>query len=232
MPPTSRSSPRAQIPLPTVVVYGRDWRSHTPLSAEILNPRRIESLRARDTAELLLDVPGAAVVRNGPQTGIPQLHGLWGDRVRVAVDGTNITPACPNHMDPPLHYVAPSSIDSLLVMAGITPVSHGGDSLGGTVVLESPPPRFSTNDSLFYYGEFGTRVSTADDGLTLNGAAELASRQLSVGYQGSSSTARRLSLPGWHRPQHRLRYPTTQCATRRQHETWPGRPGPGLGSDP
>lgn len=193
--PTLEFEPSNPIPLPTVVVYGHNWRSHTPLSAEILNPRRIESLRARDTAELLLAVPGAAVVRNGTQTGIPQLHGLWGDRVRVSVDGMNITPACPNHMDPPLHYAAPSSVASLLVMAGITPVSQGGDSLGGTVALESPPPRFSTNDSLLYYGDLGTRVSTADDGLTLSGAAGLASRHLSVGYEGSSATARDYRYP-------------------------------------
>ncbi|MCL4180099.1 MAG: TonB-dependent receptor [Verrucomicrobia bacterium] len=192
---TLEIEPSSPVPLPTVVVYGRDRWSHTPLSAEILNPRRIESLRARDAAELLLDVPGAAVVRNGTQTGIPQLHGLWGDRVRVAVDGMNITPACPNHMDPPLHYAAPSSVDSLRVMAGITPVSLGGDSLGGTVALESPPPRFATNDSLLYYGELGTRVSTGDDGLTLNGAAGLANRRLSAGYEGSSSTARDYRYP-------------------------------------
>lgn len=50
-----------------------------------------------DAAELLTHVPGAAVVRKGAQTGIVRLRGLFSERVRV--DGMDITPACPNHMD-------------------------------------------------------------------------------------------------------------------------------------
>jgi iron complex outermembrane receptor protein len=50
-------------------------------------------------------------VRNGDLTGIVQLRGLFNGRVCVDIDGMQITPACPNHMDPPLHYSAPSEID-------------------------------------------------------------------------------------------------------------------------
>ena len=79
--------------------------------------------RVPDSATFLQSVPGAAVVRNGPQTGIVQLRGLSGDRVKVSVDGANITPACPNHMDPPLHYAAPTAVEAMTVMAG---VKHDG----------------------------------------------------------------------------------------------------------
>ena len=59
---------------------------------------------AADGGDLLRGMPGVVVMRNGPQSGIAQIRGLGGDRVRVRVDDRTITPACPNHMDPPLHY--------------------------------------------------------------------------------------------------------------------------------
>ena len=152
--------------------------------------------RAQDSAALLSEVPGAAVVRNGPQTGIVQLRGLSGDRVKVLVDGMTITPACPNHMDPPLHYAAPSSADSLTVMAGITPVSLGGDSIGGTVLLQSPAPRFSTNDHLLAFGEAGTVYRSSNDGYGFSGEAGLADRKWSAAYRGSWQTASDLRFPG------------------------------------
>jgi hypothetical protein len=71
-------------------------------------------LRHTDAASLVRNLPGAAVVRNGSQTGILQIRGLTGQRVSVKVDGMTITPACPNHMDPPLHYANPATGDQVL----------------------------------------------------------------------------------------------------------------------
>jgi iron complex outermembrane receptor protein len=91
------------------------------------------------------------VVRNGAQTGIVQLHGLFNERVKVRVDGMEITPPCPNHMDPPLHYAPIDSLDSLQVIAGITPVSQGGDSIAATVIADAAAPQF--NSAPGYKGE-------------------------------------------------------------------------------
>jgi iron complex outermembrane receptor protein len=96
-----------------------------------------------DVAELMTRVPGAAVVRNGAQTGIVQIRGLFNERVRVRVDGMNITPACPNHMDPPLHYAGLEALDSLDVIVGATPVSQGGDSIVGSVEARTRPLDFA-----------------------------------------------------------------------------------------
>lgn len=91
-------------------------------------------------------MPGAAVVRNGPQTGIVQLRGLSGDRVSVRVDGMTITPACPNHMDPPLHYAAAGGGDLIEMYAGISPVSVGGDHIGGSLNFDRPAPLLCSAD--------------------------------------------------------------------------------------
>ena len=111
-------------------------------SSSRITPAREPAPLQPDTSLLLENTPGASIVRNGDLTGIVQLRGLYNERVRVEVDGMQITPACPNHMDPPLHYSAPSSIDTLVVLPGITPVSDGGDSIAGTVKVHSIDPDF------------------------------------------------------------------------------------------
>lgn len=126
-------------PLMTVVVEG------TPLLMPPVDAAGTEAGVPGDAAELLTRVPGAAVVRNGAQTGIVQVRGLFNERVRVRVDGMSITPACPNHMDPPLHYVGLESLDMLDVIVGATPVSQGGDSLVGSIEAKSRPPRFAAD---------------------------------------------------------------------------------------
>lgn len=98
-----------------------------------------------DVSAYLSRVPGAAVVRNGAQTGIVQLRGLFNERVRVRVDGMAITPACPNHMDPPLHYAGLEALESLDVIVGATPVSLGGDSIAGSVEARSRAPEFAAD---------------------------------------------------------------------------------------
>ncbi|HWR76928.1 MAG TPA: TonB-dependent receptor [Thiobacillus sp.] len=117
-----------------------------------------------DAAELLTRVPGAAVVRNGAQTGIVQLRGLFNERVRVRVDGMSITPACPNHMDPPLHYVGLEALDTLEVIVGATPVSLGGDSLAGSVEAKSRPPRFAADAAWQPSARVGLGVASGNDG--------------------------------------------------------------------
>ena len=164
--------------------------------ATVQTPSASEHMRLEDTAALLLAVPGAAVVRNGPLTSIVQLRGLSGDRVKTLVDGMTLTPACPNHMDPPLHYAAPAAVQSLTVMAGITPVSQGGDSLGGTVLVEAPPPRFAVDERPLGFGGASGQFRSSNDGIGVQGEGGVASRTFSVGYQGGWQSADDLRFPG------------------------------------
>ena len=177
------------VQMPPMHVMGSAPRVELPLSSQELRPDRGQTLTLRDGADLVADAPGAAVVRNGPLTGIVQLRGMQNERVRILVDGMTLTPACPNHMDPPLHYVAPSGLESLTVMAGITPVSLGGDSLAGTVLAQSPAPRFATNQPSITYAEAGVRYETGNRGLGFDGHAGAADQQVSALYLGSWADA-------------------------------------------
>jgi len=188
--------------MPPIIVIGHpdplagDWTSGGLPGYWSREPSVADCACVQDVAGFLKAVPGAAVVRNGPQTGIVQLRGLSGDRVRVAVDGATITPACPNHMDPPLHYASASGVQHLNVLAGITPVSAGGDNLGGAVQVDSLALRFATNGGVLGFGEATTTLRSSNDGWDVSGQGGVANGQLGAVYQGSWQTANDLRFPG------------------------------------
>src|SRR5574337_1821515 len=96
-----------------------------------------------DTAQLLRSLPGISLSGAGGVSSLPSVHGLADDRLRIQVDGMDLISACGNHMNPPLSYIDPTRVGSIRLFAGITPVSVGGDSIGATIQVESPPPAFT-----------------------------------------------------------------------------------------
>src|SRR5574337_1880038 len=116
-----------------------------PLNASVIDETKLPLLSpaTNDTATLLRDIPGVSLYGGGGISSLPAIHGLADDRLRIKVDGRDLISACPNHMTPPLSYVDPGYVGSLKVFAGITPVSVGGDSIGGTILLDAPVPLFA-----------------------------------------------------------------------------------------
>lgn len=155
-----------------------------------------DSLRAADAAALVRHLPGAAIVRNGSQTGILQLRGLSGDRVAVRVDGMTITPACPNHMDPPLHYANPTGGDLIEWFAGISPVSAGGDHIGGAMSVRSAAPVFADGDGILTKGALGASFLGSHDAAMLQADLTVAKGAGSLQYRGHAATADDLRYPG------------------------------------
>lgn len=155
-----------------------------------------ECQRSADTAAMVSKLPGAAIVRNGSQTGILQLRGLSGDRVAVRLDGMTITPACPNHMDPPLHYAHPSSGDLMALMAGISPVSAGGDHIGGSLLVKTADPEFAQANSMLTKGALGASFLGNQDTTQLHGDLSIAGENSALQYRGSAATADDLRYPG------------------------------------
>lgn len=96
-----------------------------------------------DSASLLEDVPGVSLYGAGAISSLPAIHGLADDRLRVQVDGMDLTASCPNHMNSVLSYIDPSKVGSVTVYAGVAPVSVGGDSIGGAVLVKSAAPEFA-----------------------------------------------------------------------------------------
>jgi len=155
-----------------------------------------DRLRSPDAAAIVRNLPGAAIVRNGPQTGILQLRGLSGDRVAVRVAGMTITPACPNHMDPPLHYAHPSSGDLVEMFAGISPVSAGGDHIGGSLAVNREAPVFADDGPFLTKGTLGASILGSQDAALFSAGLTLAGADVAVQYRGSAATADDLRYPG------------------------------------
>jgi len=148
-----------------------------------------EQGNAHNAAELLAEAPGVSLHGNGEFASIPFLHGLGDERSKIVVDGMTISSACPNHMNPTLSYVSPAQASQVTVLAGITPVSLGGDSLGGTISVESPVPVFAERGGhLKESGNFtGFYRSNGDNwGGSLN--EWIASEHFGMGYVGSFTT--------------------------------------------
>ena len=100
-----------------------------------------------------------------------------------------VSSACPNHMNPPLSYIAPSQAAAGHVMAGITPVSLGGDSIGGTVSIESRQPVFAEPGERLHE-EGASSGFYRSNGQNYGGSLSewVAGRNLGIGYTGSWAT--------------------------------------------
>ena len=160
------------------------------IRAEKLQENSASSLNASDTASLLKDEPGGSLYRAGGVSSLPAIHGLADDRIRIKVDGMDLIASCPNHMNPPLSYIDPTNIGNIKVYAGITPVSVGGDSIGGTIVADTQAPQFAaTSDAPLLKGEIGAFYRSNNDARGGNLAASFATENISVNYAGAISKA-------------------------------------------
>ena len=171
------------------ITVATDAQEGAPLAGSQRNLSASERTRSLSVAEMLEDLPGVNLRHNGELAAIPLLHGLGDERAKLVVNGVTVSNACANHMNPPLTYIAPSGVAEVTVMAGITPVSMGGDSVGGTVSVDSPLPVFANADDGWHSG--GTissfyQSNGEDYGPALS--AWVANHNLGFGYDGSWST--------------------------------------------
>ncbi|MDR2876281.1 MAG: TonB-dependent receptor [Methylobacillus sp.] len=142
-----------------------------------------------DTASLFSETPGVSLIGAGGVSSLPSIHGLADDRIRIKVDGMDFISACVNHMNPPLSYIAPANVAEAQVYAGITPVSLGGDSIAGTLLVNSAAPEFSTDETLLTKGQISTFYRSNNHARGVNLSAMFADDQVSVRYTGSAVKA-------------------------------------------
>ena len=152
----------------------------------------LQQMRAAtsDSARLLQNIPGVSLYGAGAISSLPAIHGLADDRIRVQVDGMDLMAACPNHMNSALSYIDPSKVGSITVYAGITPVSVGGDSIGGTIQVKSAPPEFAeAGQPAFAKGQAGTFFRSNANAKGYNIGATWVGHDVNLSYSGSRSQA-------------------------------------------
>ncbi len=126
------------------------------------------------------------VFTNGGASGLPTIHGFADDRLRIKVDGMDTIASCPNHMNPALSYIDPQQAGSIQVWAGVTPVSIGGDSLGGAIVVNSREPLFADpGQGVVTHGSIGSFYRSNGDGWGGNASATAATEHFFLSYEGA-----------------------------------------------
>ncbi len=179
------------ITLPRVTVS--DARSDKlPLGTSVLDHADLlpKLASTSDSARLLGDVPGVSLYGAGGVSSLPAIHGLADDRLRIKVDGMDLISACANHMNPPLSYIDPGKVGSIQVYAGITPVSVGGDSIGGAIVVNAAAPEFARpGEGTLRKGQAGTFYRSNGNARGGNLSLTVANEALSLSYADSTTQA-------------------------------------------
>jgi len=156
--------------------------------------------RSNDTARLLENVAGVSLYGAGPISSLPVIHGLEDDRNNVVLGGVPISAACANHMNPPLSYIDPVAIGQVEVLTVNVPVSKGGDSIGGSILVTPRPPVFVTPalaggaapgsliaPGVLASGSVTTYFRSNGGGFGVSGYANVATDHFSLQYDGAWS---------------------------------------------
>lgn len=192
-------------------MYTRDWPEIIRLAAVLLVSAGVQVHAAdpeTDVEELIVSAPydkplaatgnaadqvsreGVDFSSAGGISSLPVIRGLNDERIRLVVDGAELSSACANHMNPPLSYVDASQIEAVEVIAGLTPVSAGGDSIGATIEITTDEPVYADNsEALLTTGSaaYFYRSNNHKHGASLK--AGLASQRSSLAYSGSYDKA-------------------------------------------
>lgn len=142
------SAAQAQSVLPPIVVGAAPRpvvASAKPRDATVVDQKEIEREKpaTADTTKLLENTPGVSMYENGGVSRLPAIHGMADDRLKILVGGVNATSACSNHMNPALSYIDPNNVERIEVLSGVMPVSKGGDSIGGSILVQPRQPAFA-----------------------------------------------------------------------------------------
>jgi iron complex outermembrane receptor protein len=175
-------------PLPTIDVTSQRPSESADESRDRDRIAR-DAVRSSDTAAILRDLPGVDAYDTGGFAGLPVIRGLEADRVAILVDGVKIDDVCPNKMAPPLSFTDPQTVRSVTALTGVTPVSLGGDTIGGAIQVETLAPRFASSGRTLLAGRASAFYRSNGDGF--GGALSLtaAGDRLSLSYNGSYTQA-------------------------------------------
>lgn len=161
---------------------GAATRSGAPLAAQ--------RAASPDTASLLQSVPGVNVNGAGGVSGLPSIRGLADERLRIQLDEMDFLAACANHMNPVLSHIDPAQVARVRMYAGAAPVSVGGDSIGGTIQVDSAPPQFAApGERALVGGSLGGAWRSNGHGRDASASAFHGAEQLYLRYEGAAARA-------------------------------------------
>ncbi len=148
-----------------------------------------------DSSAMFKAVPGGTFNYNGGFSAQPQYRGMFGPRVNVLIDGTYLESGGPNWMDPPLHYLPASLVDSIEVTRGIASVSTGS-GIGGYANAKSKTSSFSDSDTMIHHGDFSVGGKEVNGGYNFGGILSSSNRYHRVHIMGAHDEANDTEFDG------------------------------------
>ena len=106
----------------------------------------IQPVPATDGADYLKHIAGFNAIRNGGTNGDPVFRGMFGSRLKILTNGSEMLGACPARMDAPTSYISPQNFDEITVVKGPQTVLFGAAS-AATVNFARTPERL-TEDTI------------------------------------------------------------------------------------
>jgi len=150
-------------------------------SEEIARLRRAH----QDLVSILTEAPGVSALAGGTISTLPVVRGLADERLRVVIDGADLTATCPNHMNTPLSYVPSAAVESVTIYPSVTPVSVGGDAIGGAIIVNKRKAPFAPTGETIKGGEFATFYRSNGNGKSGEWGAWAGSDSFAAQYLGS-----------------------------------------------
>lgn len=98
---------------------------------------------ASDGSDYLKTIPGFSQIRNGGTNGDPVFRGMFGSRLRILTNDSEMLGACPSRMDAPTSYISPENFDVLNMIKGPQSVLWGPGNSAGTIRFEREKPLFT-----------------------------------------------------------------------------------------
>lgn len=129
-------------------------------------------------------VPGGGVHSNGAISGQTYYRGNFGPRMNVLIDNVRIQSGGPNWMDPPLHYMPNTLVESFEVQRGIDSVSNGS-ALGTTVKVTPKSSKFTDADAFTLSSDIEVSAHSVDSGYNAGGVVGLSNKRHRVHITGS-----------------------------------------------
>jgi len=152
------------------------------LSNELI---RFNLIKSNNSGSLLNYFIGVNSATNAGTASMPVIRGLADDRIKIKVDGMDLVSACANHMNSPLSSISSANVKEIKVFAGLTPVSMGGDSIGGSVIINSAQPVFAKANESVFKNKISTFYRTNNKASGVNINSSIATDKLSFNYNGS-----------------------------------------------
>ncbi|RLA25071.1 MAG: hypothetical protein DRQ62_03655 [Gammaproteobacteria bacterium] len=133
------------------------------------SPEAFESIKliqkdlgiATDGADVLKQMPGVSVTRQGGTASDPILRGLGGTRLNIQIDGVPFGGVCNHRMDPATAYVSPGSMKDLVLLKGPQSVKNG-NNISGAVNFDREEIRYDEIGARAYgsylYGSFNQQA--------------------------------------------------------------------------